>query len=341
MAKLKDLLPDIQPNQPLKNHTTFKIGGPAEYFFEAHTTDELIKAVKAARQTNTPFIVIGNGSNILVSDKGVKGLVIKNSSQNIKVLDEATQQFKKISLSPRYQTTDQQAIDLTNLQYNQSDYPSILVQLDSGATLPKAIFSLIQQGITGLEWFAGIPATIGGATFINLHGADKYFSDYLVKAGILTSDNQIKTVKADYFNFAYDHSTLKTKKDIVLNATLRLFKGPKDIALKIAKGWALKKSHQPQQSAGCIFQNLSAEKQQELKLPTPSIGYLMDKVLGLKGKKSGNAVISEKHAGFIHNLGNAKAADVLSLIQLMQSKAKEKLNLDLKLEIVLLGFDKV
>ena len=100
----------------------------------------------------------------------------------------------------------------------------------------------------------------------------------------------------------------------------------------------MKKSQQPQLSAGCIFQNLSASEQKKHNLPTPSIGYLMDKVLGLKGKIIGQAQISEKHAGFITNLGQAKAEDVVKLIKLMKQTAKQKLNLDLKLEIVSLGF---
>jgi len=332
-------LPGVKQNELMTNHTTFKIGGPAEYFFNAKTQADLIKAITVARKLSIPFFVLGNGSNILVSDKGIKGLVIKNQTHNIKVFDSTNQKISAPKLEPRYQTLDP-VNDLTNLEYDQSKYKSVSVELDSGIFLPQAIFALINQGITGLEWFAGIPATVGGATYINLHGGNKYFSDYLISAKILNKDNQIKTVPASYFKFDYDDSKLKEKNDIVLSVTLKLFKGPQDKALNIAKSWALKKSHQPQKSAGCIFQNLSATDQKRLDLPTPSIGYLMDKVLNLKGKTAGQAKISEKHAGFIENLGNAKASDVAKLIKLMQEKAKQKLNLDLKLEIVPLGFGK-
>jgi len=331
-------LPGLKLNQPLAPHTTFKIGGPAEYFFTVKTTADLIKAIKLARENQTPFIILGNGSNVLISDRGVKGLVIKNQTKQIKVLTTKPSYIKIPSISPRFKSLDKNLQAVTQLAYDESQYPAVLVQLDSGVFLPQVIFSLINQGLTGLEWFAGIPATIGGATFINLHGGHKYFSDYLVKAKILTSANQIKTVPAKYFKFDYDQSSLKTKSDIVLSVTLKLFKGPKAKALKIAKAWAMKKSQQPQQSAGCIFQNLSDSEQTKLNLPTPSIGYLMDKVLGLKGKTSGQAQISEKHAGFITNLGQAKAEDVVKLIKLMKQTAKQKLNLDLKLEIVSLGF---
>jgi len=334
-------LPGVKQKELMSQHTTFAVGGPAEYFYAAKTTDDLVKAVTVARDLKIPFIVLGNGSNILVSDQGIKGLVIKNQTDNINVLQSTDQSSpsSKSKIKPRYQALDK-TDDITNLEYDESKYESVMVELDSGIFLPKAIFSLINQGITGLEWFAGIPATVGGATYINLHGGNKYFSDYLISAKILDSNNQIKTVPAEYFDFKYDDSKLKDKADIVLSVTLRLLKGPQDKALNIAKAWALKKSHQPQKSAGCIFQNLSAAEQEKLNLPTPSIGYLMDKQLNLKATKINNAQISTQHAGFVENLGNAKAADIIALIGLMRKTAKQKLNLDLKLEIVPLGFDK-
>jgi len=331
-------LPGLKLNQPLAPHTTFKIGGPAEYFYKAKTTNDLIKAIKLARENQIPFIILGNGSNVLISDRGVKGLVIKNQTNQIKVLTTQAPKMKTPQISSRFKSLDKSLQSVIQSDYDESQYKAVLVQLDSGVFLPKAILALINQGLTGLEWFTGIPATIGGATFINLHGGHKYFSDYLVEAKIFTPDNQIKTVPAKYFKFGYDQSSLKDKQDIVLSATLRLFKGPKAKALKIAKAWAMKKSQQPQQSAGCIFQNLSLKQQTQLDFPTPSIGYLIDEVLGLKGKMIGQAQISEKHAGFITNLGQAKAEDVVKLIKLMKQTAKDKLNLDLKLEIVSLGF---
>ncbi len=288
-------------NEPLKNHTTFKIGGPAEYFFEAKSTDDLVKAIKYARVEKIPFTIIGNGSNILVSDKGIMGLVIKNTSSKIEIL--------------------------TNNQ----------VKLDSGVFLPKVIFYLIQKGLTGLEKFVSIPATVGGATFINMHGGDKFWSDYLISAEILTKDNQVKSVDNQYFKFDYDYSIIKETKDIVLTNTLQLQAGNKKSALKLAKEFQAKKVHHPQKSAGCIFQNLTPTQQKKLQLPTPSIGYLMDKVLKLKGTKIGQAKISDQHAGFIENLGKASSKDVLDIIKLIKTKAKKALGLDLKLEIVIYG----
>lgn len=288
-------------NEPLKLHTTFKIGGPAKYFFEAKTIRDLTESIKYVRINKIPFLLIGNGSNILISDEGFDGLVIKNSTSDIKIL------------------------------------PGNLIKLDSGVLLTNAIFYLLQKGLTGLESFVGIPASIGGATFMNIHGQGKFWADYLVSATLFTPSNQIKTVSKQYFKFGYDSSVIMQTKEIVLTNTLKLKKGSKEKSLKLIKELQQKKAHHPQVSAGCIFQNLTLAQQKKLKLPTPSIGYLMDKVLNLKGTQIGQARISPKHAGFIENLGGASSQNVLDIIKLMKETAKEKLKLNLKLEIEIYG----
>ena len=293
---------DIKKNQPLKNHTTFKVGGPAEYFYEAKTREDLIKAIAYARDKKIPFMILGAGSNILVSDKGLKGLVIKNQVSKITVLKDG------------------------------------LVEIDSGGRLPLAIFSLLNQDLTGLEHFVGIPGTIGGATYMNIHGGNKFFADYIVSAKILDENNQVKTVDNNYFNFKYDYSKLHDNNHILLSVILKLKPEPGQKAKTSAQEKLKNKSHHPQKSAGCIFQNLTKEEQKKLKLPYPSIGYIIDKVLTLKGTTIGDASISTNHAGFIENLGQATASDILKLINLIKTKAKQKLDLDLKLEIETLGF---
>ncbi|MEA3355125.1 MAG: UDP-N-acetylmuramate dehydrogenase [Patescibacteria group bacterium] len=292
----------LKQNELLKNHTTFKVGGQAKYFFEAKTIKDLINSIKYARHKNIPFFILGNGSNILISDQGYNGLIIKNSSSTIKLL--------------------------TNNQ----------VKLDSGVFLPKAIFFLIEQGLTGLESFAGIPATIGGAVYMNIHGHDKFFSDYLISATLLDQNNQVKEVSKNYFNFKYDYSKLHDNNHILLSVTLKLIRQSSQKAKLTTQEQLKSKSHYPQISAGCIFQNLSQNQQKKLNLPTPSTGYVIDKVLNLKGTTIGQAKISDKHAGFIENLGNAKADDIIKLINLIKKTAKDKLDLDLKLEIQTLGF---
>lgn len=296
------MIKNFTKNEPLKNHTTFKVGGPAEYFFQAKTNKDLIKAVTYARENKIDFMILGAGSNVLFSDKGIKGLVIKNQTNQITPLENG------------------------------------LVKIDSGVRLPLAIFSLLNQDLVGLEHFVGIPATIGGATYMNIHGGDKFFADYLVKAEILDENNQLKTVDKNYFNFKYDYSILHDNNHILLSVTLKLKQEPSQKSKLKAQEKLKSKSHHPQKSAGCIFQNLTKQQQQKLKLPYPSIGYIIDKVLNLKGTTIGDAIISTNHAGFIENLGQAKSGDVLKLIDLIKKTAKEKLDLDLKLEIETLGF---
>ncbi|MFH0943067.1 MAG: FAD-binding protein [Candidatus Beckwithbacteria bacterium] len=259
-------LSDFTPNELLKNHTTFQIGGSAEYFFEAKTTAQLLQAVKLAEKLEIPFIILGSGSNVLISDNGIKGLVIKNSTSKIR--------------------------PLANHQ----------VELDSGVFLPKAIFSLINQGLTGLEVFSGIPATVGGATAVKMHGVGKNWQDFIVK--------------------------VRKYHQVILSVTLQLQAGDPVAALALAKKIQASKSHQPQRSSGCIFRNP----------PGQSAGKIIDQQLKLKNTRIGQARISPAHANFIENLNGATASEVLQLIRLIQQQAKNKLNLKLDLEIILLGF---
>lgn len=259
-------LTDFIVNEPLKNHTTFKIGGPAEYFFEAKTTSQLLQAVKLAEKLALPLLILGSGSNVLISDQGVKGLVIKNSTS-------------KITLLPNHQ-----------------------VELDSGVFLPKAIFYLINLGLTGLEVFSGIPSTVGGATAVKMHGVSKNWQDFVVK--------------------------VKKYNQVILSVTLQLQSGDPQEALTKAKQIQASKSHQPQRSSGCIFRNPNHQ----------SAGQIIDQQLNLKNTQIGQARISPAHANFIENLGGAKASEVLELIRLIQHQAENKLNLKLDLEIILLGF---
>ncbi len=188
---------------------------------------------------------------------------------------------------------------------NETDKIKILslhqAELDSGVFLPKAIFYLIDRGLTGLEVFSGIPATVGGATRVKMHGVDALWEDFIVKV------NQYE--------------------NIILSVIIQLQLGDKTVALAKAKAILADKAHQPQRSSGCIFKNVNGI----------STGYLIDKKLHLKGKRIGQAIISLKHANFIENLGNAKATDVLQLIKLVQNQAKQQLNLDLPLEIEVYG----
>ncbi len=170
-----------------------------------------------------------------------------------------------------------------------------------------------------------------------MHGAKLFFGDLLAQAQILTTDNEVRNVSQGYFQFDYDYSILHETKETVLSCDLVLTKGQSEEAKALAKEWIRKKKIQPQRSAGCLFQNLTQEEQKQLGYPTPSIGYVIDKVLGLKGKTFGGAKISESHAAFIENIGGATANDVLFLINEIKKQMLLKTGITLQTEIEFVG----
>jgi len=285
-------------NVPLAHYTTFGIGGPADYFYKAESAQDIIKAVQWANERQLPFFVLGSGANILVGDKGFRGLVIKNES-------------KKMSLH------------------------DIFLTAESGITIAELIEITAENGLSGLEHFAGIPSTLGGALWQNLHflSPDRsktvFIGEIIENAEILIchpdraarrvegsvasenffeldsstslrfarNDIRARKVNKDYFHFSYDYSILHDTKDIVLSATLRLTKeDPKIIQERIAANLAWRAEKHPENavktSAGSVFKKIKGY----------GAGRLIDKV-GLKGYQIGGARISEKHANFIVNTG--------------------------------------
>ena len=325
--KFKKELPKIQKDIPLSNHTTFRIGGPARFFFTAKTKDDLIRAIAAAQKNKTRFFILGSGSNLLVSDRGYNGLVIK--IQNTKYKIQNTKLFS-----------------------------------EAGVNLGDLVKLSLEKGLTGLEWAAGIPGTIGGAIRGNAGAFGKSISDTIKKVEVL----EIKISRIRDFNhpnilknvgmisslskifqkkdckFGYRNSIFKQNKNlIILSAEIQLRKGDKKaIQKKIKKHLDWRRKNQPLNfpSCGSVFKNPRKF----------SAGELIEKC-GLKGKKINKAQISEKHANFIVNLGppaltssrrsqagGAKAKDVVKLIQLIKKKVKAKFKIELKEEIQYLGF---
>lgn len=294
----KALAPQLQTNIPLKNHTYFKIGGPADLFYPAKTQKQLIKAVKLATKHQVPFQVLGSGSNVLVTDKGFRGLIIKNKTTKI-----------TSSKAP--------------------NSPYTLIQAQSGLPTNKLIQYTIKNGLKSLASFLGLPGTIGGAIYNNSHHLDKLIGDYVQKVKVITPSQAIKTYTQKQMDFAYDYSILHQTKDIVLSATFKLKKGNPDNLAKIGKKAVQRRvDTQPinQPSSGCIFQNITQKQAQKINSPTQSTGYLIDQA-GLKGKTIGGAQISTKHANFIVNQNNATYQDVEKLIKLIKQKIKQKYNL--------------
>ncbi len=310
MSSLTSLLKEqgfeVKEHFPLAQITTLRVGGPARWYVQTENSARLVQVLQIAEDRKIPFKVLGNGSNVLISDEGFDGLIIHNSGGRVTLLDEG------------------------------EVFPQVRVRVDAGVRLAGLIRQLWQMNVSGLEWFAGIPATVGGALYMNAHGGKQFFGDFVVKAALF-KNGVIREVTKDYFKFAYDFSILHQTGETVLWVELNLVRNKVYEAQQLYKEWAQQKSFQPQRSAGCIFQNLTLEQQKRLKLPTPSVGYFIDKILGLKGARSGDAFISTDHAAFIVNNGRARANDVWRLIQLVQQKAVETANIELRLEIELVG----
>jgi len=312
--KIEKKLPGVKKNILLKNYTTFLIGGPAKYFFQAKTKRDLILAVKIAKKFRLPFFVLGGGSNLLVSDKGFKGLVIKIQNSKFEILNGARRRREG------------------------GGRVSSKIFTEAGTLLGHLVNATTRVGLTGLEWAVGIPGTVGGAVRGNAGAFRKSMKDIIKTVEAFdTKTGKIKILKNKDCKFGYRDSIFKKNKNlIILSAVLQLKKGrhppatrKKKIKNKIKKNLKQRKETQPLNfpSAGSIFQNP----------PGFSAGELIEKC-GLKGKRIGNVKIFEKHANFIVNLGGGKGKDVMGLIKIIKNKVKNKFGIVLEEEVQFLGF---
>jgi UDP-N-acetylmuramate dehydrogenase len=282
-------------------YTTYKIGGPADYFYEPQTIEELEKAVKVAQQDQIPYFLLGTGANILVSDKGFRGLVIHNLVRDY-------------------------SFDRTKLTTSSGTIISDLVELTASRSL------------SSFEHFTGIPSTVGGALWQNLHflAPDRehtvYIGDILIGARILHENGNVQDVEASFFEFGYDQSKLHEDKAIVLSATFQLTEKPEEEIRKQIKAnldWRNEKQPQLDEfpSCGSVFK----------KIEGVGAGRLIEHDAKMKGVRIGNVEVSNKHANYLVNLGGATATDVKALIDKVHDTVKEKTGYDLQLEISLVG----
>ena len=325
LDQIKEVLGPLRvyENEPLKKHTYFKIGGPAKLFFEAKSVDDLKLALETAHLYKIPFVVLGGGANVLVSDKGFDGFVIKNRAEAIKLVGVKG-----------------------TINKHGRGIKSALVWAASGTLMNQLARFTIDQGLAGLEFLLSVPGTIGGGLKINAHfevEKGEFIGDRVVTASLFNpKKGDFKNVDQAYFNFAYDSSKIQKTGEIVLEAVFRL-----NTASDKADLWQramdnVKRRNQEQPigvaCSGCIFRNISDSDAKRLATPrlTTSTGYIIES-LGLKGTKIGDAQISASHANFIINTGEAKAQDVLKLINLIKEKAKNTYGLNLKEEIFYIG----
>jgi UDP-N-acetylmuramate dehydrogenase len=313
----------VYENEPLSKHTYFKIGGPARLFFEAKNSEDFKLAIKTAQEEKVPFVIIGGGANVLISDNGFEGLVIKNRVEGVKLIGIKG-------------TINKTSKGIKNAH----------VWVSSGTPMNKLARFTIDQRLEGLEFLLSVPGTVGGGLKINAHfevEKGEFIGNKLAAATLYDFKNQkAKTVDRSYFEFRYDYSKIQDTNEVILDATFKLeiSKDPQKLWQKSMENVKRRNEEQPIGVAcsGCTFRNIHDKDAKRLKTPnfTTSTGYIIDK-LGLKGTTIGDAQISTHHANFIINKGNAKASDVIKLIKLIKTKAKEELKLDLKEEIFYIG----
>lgn len=292
----------LEQGVPLAPMTTFRIGGPAASFYRAHTPSELAEVVLLAREMDIPHVLLGRGANVLVADAGVPGLVIRNAVEGVEFL------------------------------------PGGRVRAGAGVDIfPDLIQATVSRGLGGLHHFVGIPSTVGGALWQNLHflSPDRsrtvFIEEVLESAEILTEEGEFRTVDRDYFRFGYDDSILHHRRDIVLAATFALHPEPVEALREVIReNLRWRDDRHPDlwlyPSAGSIFQ----------KIEGVGAGRLIDEC-GLKGFVHGGAGIFHRHANIIVNLGGATAAEVRFLIDLCRDRVREQMGYELTPEIGFVG----
>ena len=300
----------LMQDEPMKKHTTFRIGGPADYYAEPDVS-QISKLIEIAKACDMPVAVIGNGSNLLVGDKGIRGLVIGigKGLSAIEVTEAVAQQST--------------AQDFT-AQGN-----GRIITAGAGAILAAVAAKAAEASLSGLEFASGIPGSVGGAVVMNAGAYGGEIKDVLIDATVLTADGELKTVTRDELDLSYRHSIVPEKGYIVLSARFRLTPKPQDeIKAYMAELRAKRVEKQPLEypSAGSTF-----------KRPE---GYFAGKLImdaGLRGYSVGDAQVSGKHCGFVVNKGEATAADVLTLIKDVQETVLKQFGVKLEPEVKMIG----
>ena len=316
--KLREKLGDgILENEPLANHCTFKIGGPARYFFVAKSEEEVKRAVEAAAELGLEIFIFSGGSNVLFSDDGFDGIVVK----------------------------------IQNTKYEIQDTKIVA---EAGVKLSEVVAAAAKNGLTGLEWAAGIPGTVGGAARGNAGAYGKATGDAVEEVEVLNQESKITKYKKENCKFGYRDSIFKKEGGIILRVVFKLTLGDKkkikeemDRILK-ARGEKIPTDR----SAGSFFKNVEAtdeivkiiKERAHEDMPADFISkgkipaaWLIDQC-DLKGKQVGGAKISEKHANFIVNAGNASAGDVIALASFVKVKVRDEMGVQLQEEVEYVGF---
>lgn len=299
---------------PLAPLTTFKVGGPAEFFIEAQNEQEIVEALKIASAAGVKVTVLGGGSNVLISDRGIRGLVIRPRGGNVSIIGPSDSAASAPS--------------------------AVLVRADAAVTINGLVRWTINRGYAGLEAWAGTPGTVGGAIYGNAHWKSTNIGDLVESVRLARPNGTLLQAPADRMEFSYDYSRLKHTGEVVLWAAFRVTPGGDPNALRaIAReSLAFRKRTQPLEapSAGCIFMNPDRARDSVPEGIPPSAGALVDRA-GLKGVASNGARVSATHANFIINDGSADAADIRALIERCRAAVKDQFGVVLRNEIIYLG----
>jgi UDP-N-acetylmuramate dehydrogenase len=293
----------VDRNAPLAPHTTFKVGGPADWLIAVNTGDAVEQAVAIARDADLPLTVLGGGSNVLVSDAGIRGIVVRVHGGDVRALT-----------------------------------PS-LVRADAGVTINGLVRWTVNHGLAGVEAWAGTPGTVGGAIFGNAHFRGRLVSELIASVRLVTTDGFVEDVPREHMEFAYDYSRLHRTREVVVSADFHVSAGdPASLRAIARESLAFRKRTQPLESpsAGCIFQNPDPARDQVPAGIPPSAGALVDRA-GLKGAREGGARVSTTHANFIVNDGGATARDIRALIDRCKTEVQARFGVALREEIVFMG----
>ncbi|MBO5354363.1 MAG: UDP-N-acetylmuramate dehydrogenase [Lachnospiraceae bacterium] len=302
LQRLQEILGEdhVFPEEPMCRHITFRVGGPAEWFVHVDTIEQLKQVIVLCKEQQEPYYVIGNGSDLLVSDTGVRGVIIR-----------LTGEFETVT--PKESVNDG------------------ICNICAGAGVMLAALSLRagKKGFTGLEFANGIPGTVGGAVLMNAGAYGGEIKDTIVAADVLTKDGEIRCLKREELDLSYRHSAMMESGDIILKAYFTLSVRPKLQIFAVMESY--RKARQEKQpleypSAGSTF-----------KRPQGHFAGKLIQDAGLSGFRVGGAMVSTKHAGFVINAEHATAADIYQLIQHIRQTVKEKFQVELEPEVRFLG----
>jgi len=301
--------------EPLRHHTTFRIGGPADFYFAARTADQMVIALRTAREAELPVFLLGGGSNLLVSDEGFRGLVLRNAIEDL-------------------------------------EFDGTVAQAGCGLDFLEFIYACRDRGLSGLEFAAGIPGSVGGAIYGNAGCYGQDIGSFTIECTHTSLDGSVvETRPATWYEFAYRDSRLKREPRVLLSCLLQLAPGEKPAVQQvIEEKLEVRRQKHPQwrvePTAGSYFKNLppdwrmpsTAGAGDKLSPGTRRVaaGQLLDEC-GCRGLRVGDAMVYAKHANIIVNAGRATAAEVLALAEIMKARVREKFHVELEEEVMFLG----